>query len=210
MTKVKRNVALTSPLLYTSSHTIILVPTIVVGIGCLDKSLRRDMLYGFMFIIFRILFDFSLTHEILWNRERELTTAPKTILIFKSLMNLKFLQGWISQQKRLARKRRAEAATKASASTTAEASVTANGVADNKNIVSITAPTTAARLGSVTSRKSMHVQREEHRVPIGREDGAVSTSLESNSRRSARIRSKGVQENDLLGTQPFVDIIAVH
>ncbi|KAG0361078.1 hypothetical protein BGX24_005434, partial [Mortierella sp. AD032] len=90
------------------------VPTIVVGVGCLDKSLRRDMLYGVSFILFRIMFDFSLTHEIIWNREREMSTTFKTILIFKSLMNLKFLQGWFSQQKRLARRRRTEAAAKAS------------------------------------------------------------------------------------------------
>lgn len=173
---------------------IVLVPTIVVGVGCLDKSLRRDMLYGFSFIIFRILFDFSLTHEVVWNREREMTTTLKTILIFKSLMNLKFLQGWISQQKRLARRRRAEAAAKASASMVVEASIAADTIAvGEKKIVSITAP-------AITSRKSMHFKRKEHRAPVSRED-------ESSSRRSVRIRSKGVQETDLVDTQAM---IAVH
>ncbi|KAF8939534.1 hypothetical protein BGZ47_008139 [Haplosporangium gracile] len=180
------------------------VPTMVVGVGCLDKSLRRDMLYGFSFITFRILFDFSLTHEIVWNREREMTTTFKAILIFKSLMNLKFLQGWILQQKRLAHRRRAEAAAKASASMVAEAGVAADAAGDKK-IVSIIAPT-------ITSRKSMHVQREEHRAPVSCEDGAAavtSTSIESGSR-SARIRSKGVQEGGLMDTQPLIDMIAVY
>lgn len=167
------------------------VPTIVVGVGCLDKSLRRDMLYGFSFIIFRILFDFSLTHEVVWNREREMTTTLKTILIFKSLMNLKFLQGWISQQKRLARRRRAEAAAKATTSMEVEAANTA--AVDEKKIVSITAP-------AITSRMSVHVKRQEHRGPVSRED-------ESSSRRSVRIRSKGIQETDFVDTQPM---IAVH
>lgn len=206
MSGVKRNFALIRP--FTKNFLInILVPTIVVGIGCLDKSLRRDMLYGFTFIIFRILFDFSLTHEVVWNREREMTTTLKTILIFKSLMNLKFLQGWVSQQKRLARRRRAEAAAKASASTAAGASVATNATGDRK-IVSITAPTTTARLGSTTYRKSIYVQREEHRAPVSRVDEAVSTSIESSSRRSARIRSKGVQENELMDTQPLVGMLA--
>ncbi|KAG0272550.1 DiGeorge syndrome critical region protein 14 [Linnemannia exigua] len=120
------------------------VPTIVVGVGCLDKSLRRDMLYGVSFILFRIMFDFSLTHEIIWNREREMSTTFKTILIFKSLMNLKFLQGWFSQQKRLARRRRIEATAKASE---------ASGTTDvDPKIVSIIAPAIDAGSGSRTSR----------------------------------------------------------
>ncbi|KAF9152400.1 hypothetical protein BG015_005299 [Linnemannia schmuckeri] len=181
------------------------VPTMVVGIGCLDKSLRRDMLYGFSFITFRILFDFSLTHEILWNRERDMTTILKTILIFKSLMNLTFLYGWISQQKRLAHRRRTEAAAKSSASMVATAGIAADAAGDQK-IVSIIAPT-------ITSRKSMHVQREEHRAPASHEDGTAavaSTSIESGSRRSVRIRSKGVQESDLMDTQPLIDMITVY
>ncbi|KAG9067300.1 hypothetical protein KI688_012083 [Linnemannia hyalina] len=165
------------------------VPTIVVGVGCLDKSLRRDMLYGFSFIIFRFLFDISLTHEVVWNREREMTTTLKTILIFKSLMNLKFLQGWISQQKRLARQRRAEAAAKASASMVVEASIAADTAAVGENkITSITAP-------AITFCKSMNVQREEN-----------CTSIEFSSRRRVRVRSKGIKKVDLVDTQPMIAV----
>ena len=164
-------------------------------------SPRRDMLYGFSFIIFRILFDFSLAHEVVWNREREMTTTLKTILIFKSLMNLKFLQGWISQQKRLARRRWAEEAARASASTVAEASIAADTAAvGERKIISITAP-------AITSRKSMHVQVEEHRALLRRKDETVCTSIESSSRRSVKIRSKGAEEVDLVDVQPM---IAVH
>ncbi|KAF9550975.1 hypothetical protein EC957_010742 [Mortierella hygrophila] len=165
------------------------VPTIVVGVGCLDKSLRRDMLYGLSFIIFRILFDISLTHEVIWNREREMTTTLKTILIFKSLMNLKFLQGWISQQKRLARRRRAEAAAKAAASMVVEASIAADTAAAGENkITSIIAP-------AITPCKSMNLQREEN-----------CTSIEFSSRRRVRVRSKGIKEVDLMDTQPMIAV----
>ncbi|KAF9123172.1 hypothetical protein BGW39_009220 [Mortierella sp. 14UC] len=183
------------------------VPTIVVGVGCLDKNLRRDLLYGVSFILFRIMFDFSLTHEIIWNREREMSTTFKTILIFKSLMNLKFLQGWFSQQKRLARRRRAEAAKASEASLLAESETRGTAETGGK-IVSITAPNIGT--GSITHRRSMHVQREQHRAPVRREDTAVvSTLVGSSSRKSTRIRSKGAQGSDLL-ERPVVDMIAVY
>ncbi|KAF9907988.1 hypothetical protein EC991_010336 [Linnemannia zychae] len=182
-------------------------PTIVVGIGCLSKSLRRDMLYGITFIFFRIIFAYSITHEIIWNREREVSITLKSILIFKSLMHLKFLQGWISQQKRLARKRRAEAAAKAS-----EASMLTDpqtkGTEVGSKIVSITAPT--IKMGSTVSRKSVHVLREQQQPPVLREDlVAVSTSVESTSR-STVTRSKKARGDELIDVQPVVDMVAVH
>lgn len=62
--------------------------------------LRCDMLFGASFVLFRILWDFCLTHEYVVNRP-ETQIVTKVILIFKSVMNFKFFIDWIKQQIRL-------------------------------------------------------------------------------------------------------------
>ncbi|KAG0216778.1 hypothetical protein BGX31_000485 [Mortierella sp. GBA43] len=61
---------------------------------------RHDMLFGASFVVFRILWDFALTHEFIMNRPGTLTVT-KIILIFKSTMNFKFFIDWVNQQIRL-------------------------------------------------------------------------------------------------------------
>ncbi|KAF9997990.1 hypothetical protein BGZ79_008318 [Entomortierella chlamydospora] len=87
-----------------ASFLVIEVPTFIMGLGFLHKPLRNDMLFGLTFILFRILFDFALTHEMVMNRTG-LTTISRIILLFKTCMNFKFLIDWINQQIRLRRKR---------------------------------------------------------------------------------------------------------
>ncbi|KAG0213273.1 hypothetical protein BGX33_003023 [Mortierella sp. NVP41] len=153
------------------------VPTVVLGVGCLDKSLRRDKFHGAMLFFFRIVYGFSITYEILWNLERPVSVTFKIILVFTSFMNLKFLQGWISQQKRLSRRRMAELAAKASASDVKETgtsitTTTTTTTSRGGRIVSIVAP--AREIGSITFRKSLHIEREQHRSPVSRDEAGRS------------------------------------
>ncbi|KAF9175586.1 hypothetical protein BGX20_003589 [Mortierella sp. AD010] len=87
-----------------ASFLVIEVPTFFMGLGFLHKPLRNDLLFGLTFILFRILFDFALTHEMVMNRAG-LTTISRIILLFKSCMNFKFLIDWINQQIRLRREK---------------------------------------------------------------------------------------------------------
>ncbi|KAF9393886.1 hypothetical protein CPC16_000870 [Podila verticillata] len=86
-----------------ASYLIIEVPTFFMGLGNLYKPLRHDLVFGGLFIAFRILFDFALTHELL-NNQPEMGSLTKGFQLFKSVMHAKFLVDWINQQKRLRRK----------------------------------------------------------------------------------------------------------
>ncbi|KAK3822641.1 MAG: hypothetical protein J3Q66DRAFT_437125 [Benniella sp.] len=83
-----------------ASFMIIEVPTFLLGLGFIHKSLRSDRLFGATFVLFRILWDFALTHEVIMNQP-ETQTFTKVILIFKSVMNFKFFIDWVKQQIRL-------------------------------------------------------------------------------------------------------------
>lgn len=80
-----------------------------MGLGHLYKPLRHDLVFGGLFVAFRIMFDFALTHELVKNRP-EIGLLNKGFQLFKSLMHTKFLVDWISQQRRLRRRPAKEAA----------------------------------------------------------------------------------------------------
>ncbi|KAF9320495.1 hypothetical protein BG003_005881 [Podila horticola] len=92
-----------------ASYLIIEVPTFFMGLGHLYKPLRHDLVFGGLFVAFRIMFDFALTHELVKNRP-EIGLLNKGFQLFKSLMHTKFLVDWISQQRRLRRRPAKEAA----------------------------------------------------------------------------------------------------
>ncbi|KAG0347605.1 hypothetical protein BG004_007366 [Podila humilis] len=83
-----------------SSYFIIEVPTFFMGLGQMYKPLRHDMLFGVLFILFRIVFDFAYTHEFVVHRP-EMSYTTKSFILLKSVMHTKFLVDWIHQQKRL-------------------------------------------------------------------------------------------------------------
>lgn len=76
-----------------------------MGLGFIYEPLRCDILFGVSFVIFRILWDSCITHEIVMIRP-ETQTATKVILIFTSAMNFKFFIDWVKQQIRLKSQRK--------------------------------------------------------------------------------------------------------
>ncbi|KAG0360079.1 hypothetical protein BC939DRAFT_500681 [Gamsiella multidivaricata] len=91
-----------------ASFMILEIPTLIMGLGFIYKSLRNDILFGGTFVLFRVLWDFALTHELVMNRA-DMHTADKAFLIFKSVMNFKFFIDWVNQQIRLRRRKPAKA-----------------------------------------------------------------------------------------------------
>ncbi|GJJ71465.1 hypothetical protein EMPS_03815 [Entomortierella parvispora] len=81
---------------------LIEVPTVIIGLGFLDKRLRNDNLFGASYLVFRILFDFALMHEYIYGRP-SMTPSTKMMGIYKSLLHVKFFYDWINQQIRLRR-----------------------------------------------------------------------------------------------------------
>jgi len=79
-----------------------------MGLGFVNKRLRNDRLFGASYFVFRILFDFALMHEYVCGRP-SMKTTTKMMVVYKSLLHVKFFYDWINQQSRL-RKRMALAA----------------------------------------------------------------------------------------------------
>ncbi|GJJ71301.1 hypothetical protein EMPS_03651 [Entomortierella parvispora] len=79
---------------------VIEVPTVVIGLGFLNKRLRNDMLFGATYMILRILFDFALMHDYIFGRP-SMGLSSKMIGCYKSLLHVKFFYDWVQQQIRL-------------------------------------------------------------------------------------------------------------
>ncbi|KAG0352633.1 hypothetical protein BG005_007935 [Podila minutissima] len=139
-----------------ASYLIIEVPTFFMGLGHLYKPLRHDMVFGGLFIAFRIVFDFALTHELVKNRP-EMGGVTRAFQLFKSAMHAKFLVDWISQQRRLRRKAAKEADVAARA---AKASV-----AVAPRVALTKAPTVGVDkdLNGMTAMVAQTIQKNEHR-----------------------------------------------
>lgn len=127
-----------------------------MGLGHLYKPLRHDMVFGGLFIAFRIVFDFALTHELVKNRP-EMGGVTRAFQLFKSAMHAKFLVDWISQQRRLRRKAAKEADVAARA---AKASV-----AVAPRVALTKAPTVGVDkdLNGMTAMVAQTIQKNEHR-----------------------------------------------
>ncbi|KAG0082530.1 hypothetical protein BGZ92_011640 [Podila epicladia] len=188
-----------------------------MGLGHLHKPLRHDLVFGGLFIAFRIVFDFALTYELVRNRP-ELCGVSQAFQLFKSVMHAKFLVDWISQQRRLRRK----AAKEAAAVHAAKASV---AVAPRLAITLTKAPTTAMDkdLNGMMAMVAQTIQKNECRregqqklVGAGYDDVlhikerviSVKAKTSSSSLRIARRRNTSNMRDTL--EEAFQDMVVAH
>lgn len=185
-----------------------------MGLGNLHKPLRHDLVFGGLFIAFRILFDFALTHELL-NNQPEMGSLTKGFQLFKSVMHAKFLADWISQQRRLRRKvaKAKEEEARVKVSTT---------VAAPRMAITLTKSPMVAKdmngmmaVANTTQKNESRKQEGQKIVDIGCDDldvrarvasvkGKTSSSLK-NARRRIMSNMK-----DILDEQAFQDMVVVH
>ncbi|KAF9111131.1 hypothetical protein BGX27_005366 [Mortierella sp. AM989] len=213
-----------------TSFMVIEIPTFIMGLGFLHKPLRHDMIFGSSFFLFRILYDFSLTHEMIMNRP-DLPVPAKIILLFKSAMNFKFFMDWINQQIRLRRKKACTAviaACETSAHTTETRSelkipMSVSPVAPNpseKYVNGITTlvyqPQPKAQRQQSKHGKAQSSQKGRRRASNGMltdstpDSSSFLTPLPSKSRHVLRNRNTRARAGGMLDDQAFVDMITVH
>lgn len=190
-----------------------------MGLGHLHKPLRHDLVFGGLFIAFRILFDFALTHELINNRP-EMGSLTKGFLLFKSAMHAKFLVDWINQQRRLRRKA-AKAQTKEEE---AYAKVSTTAVAAPRMAIALTkAPLSVAKdlngmmaVVDQTIQKNERYKREGQKVvDIGYDDldtRARVVSIKGKTSSSLRSARRRITSNmkDTLDEQAFQDMAVAH
>ncbi|KAF9359854.1 hypothetical protein BGX26_011231 [Mortierella sp. AD094] len=214
-----------------TSFMVIEVPTFIMGLGFLHKPLRNDMLFGSTFILFRILFDFALTHEMIMNRP-ELTAITRVILLFKSSMNFKFLIDWINQQIRLRRKRASAPAAvmcetgahtmevKSGLDITLSASSVPLKLSPSKSGNGITTlvyqPQQKAQRQQSQQGKLQNPQKGKRRVSNGMLTESTSDSSSpimsspTNSRHVFRNRNTRARTGGMLDDQPLPEMITAH
>ncbi|KAG0032765.1 hypothetical protein BGZ82_006396 [Podila clonocystis] len=195
-----------------ASYLIIEVPTFFMGLGHLHKPLRHDMVFGGLFIAFRIVFDFVLTHELVKNRP-EMGGVTKAFQLFKSVMHAKFLVDWISQQRRLRRSMAKEAAI-------ARAVKASSPVTPRMAITLTKAPKSGAKDVGIMAMVDQTIQKNERRwegqkaANLGYDDllhskeRAVKTKTSSSSHRNARRRNTSNMKDTL--DEALQDMVIAH
>ncbi|KAF8985599.1 hypothetical protein BGZ46_003294 [Entomortierella lignicola] len=218
-----------------TSFLIIEVPTFIMGLGFLHKPLRNDMLFGASYFLFRVLFDFTLSHEMIMNRP-DMATAAKIMVLFKFLMNFKFFIDWIKQQIRLRRQRasvRAEKLCETTGVRTTEVvlvghdillSLPASSIAPKLSVSSkvgneitslVYQPQQKTMRQQSKQRKSQSSQKAKRRssndMPAAATPDAPFPILSpSKPRYGIRNRSTRTRTGGMMNDQPFVDMIAAY
>ncbi|KAF9435667.1 hypothetical protein BGZ76_005780, partial [Entomortierella beljakovae] len=207
-------------------------PTFILGLGFLHKPLRNDLLFATSFFLFRIVFDFALSHEFIMNRT-DLSIIGKSIIAFKSLMNFKFFIDLIHQQIKLRRRRVSPLSTvpekiihpigaKTEPRTTLHSNLATPIVSITKNSKRITTLVHQSQQQQVGYHRPQHNQGKPQSSRKARRKSNSNILEESHSGSSSALKTTSISKSiiksrssrhgagSMLDDQPIVDMITAH
>ncbi|KAG0210741.1 hypothetical protein BGX28_009016 [Mortierella sp. GBA30] len=183
-------------------HTVMEVPTFFMGLGQVYKPFRNDFLFTTTFLLFRILYDCAITHEIVVNRPESFISI-KIISLLKVALHFKFFSDLVKQQIRL-RSNRKDSYIKATSLITEEVrSTTMRDISseekENERSIAISA--------SLPKSMGTNMPEQEQQLPTQR---SIAEYGQRQHHIHFRMRRTLVNTGDLMEDQPFVGLISVH